>query len=183
MQSLRMSVFCLLGELEEWVRTIGGKYDLRMVAYAGDRFQNRELLDAGNAHFAPEWQRVFLLSREQHLPRKLAFGEIKPKPWGWVDITPGRRLEDSSRELILLTEMAVFEAEVGDRTTWRAANALKRRVKRDTFGRMMGRNVVFGGERLYKSIWYTNSVRQAFLEGTLLKQYPDDNSIFEPIDD
>ena len=180
MTSMRISVFCLSSELQDWIREIGGQYGLSALAYHGDRLQEYEIFDPGKVHFQSNWRRVFLLPKSQHIPDELAFNEISPAHWGWIDITPGGLVEKNGEMIVLMTDMSVtsLAGDVG-RSTWKAAKALSRAIKEGARNDVRGRNLVTGGQSNYRNIWFTCGAEKAFRSGIKFRQNANFNVVFE----
>ena len=124
---------------------------------------------------------VFLFSQEQEPPRDLTLNDVDQRGWGWVNIRPGALRDTNTGPALLYSEIH------GERCASESCNPdkwvqwLKRQIKKEARVGVVGRNVVYGGEYMYKDIWYTDKAKELFDAGVLWKQFIDDNGVFEPV--
>ena len=105
----------------------------------------------------------------------------RPREQGWVDIAFGRIAPKGSKRVLTMTTLqaedrsgVIFKPESWLRA---ARKSLKPCV---TFG-VKGINIVHGGTSDYQRIGYSLGALELREEGAVWKQYPDDNSVFEPL--
>jgi len=150
--------------------------------------------------------RLFLFPANQTLPPLLTWNSIRPREWGWLDVTVGRLIRSGDSPGLTI-RMEVLEAlrtarkkafaehpTVLTLTTLQTEDKkelafkpslwirwLKGAMKSALMYGVEGVNLVHGGKSVYMDIGYSLGALRRFETGFLWKQFVNDNVAYSPL--
>jgi hypothetical protein len=113
----------------------------------------------------------------------LTLDYVRSSEWGWVDLTPGRILNEGEQAVLTCTQiraedLPAFKAYPAKHLRW-LRHALADQLTAGVKGRMLKGE----GEAEYPAICYTQRALELFRWGYLWKQDYVNNVVFEPLGD
>jgi hypothetical protein len=175
LQSVSLHVFCTRSELAGWLvmfceeRKQHGIVFVKESPVALDLTEQRLLADS--------LYRVFLFPQATSAPENLSMNDVRARPWGWIDVRPGREVEKT----ITLTSIEAEDFEGVAVQPVREVRWLKRRLKSVLISGVRGRNTETGGESVYPNMSYSPGALNEFRRGTTWKHDASDRAVFEPV--
>ncbi|CAG0997099.1 hypothetical protein ANRL4_02857 [Anaerolineae bacterium] len=185
----RIPIFCVHDEINQWLREICEKHALIRLGYNRPSPVSKVLPPEIEVNITPETERLYLVPANT-IPNRdqssLLFSNIRPREWGWVDITPGkiyiRTQPDGVTETILtLTIIAADKHDLNEMDGVKIVNSIRRYLIKYT-----QRNII--GESLrspYQTkdidhILYSQGAYNLYRSGAIWKQYHDALIQFKP---
>lgn len=175
-----LQLFITPDELDAVLKELAVARGLRACRYEGGMFSLLATVPPSIFEEGKVMSRLFLFPPEAACDDQ-AQERRRPREMGWIDVTPGQIVGSGQRRILTISTL---QAEDRSGLPFRPASWL--RGLRRGFGReygfgARGTNVVHGGTREYREIGYSPKAVELHRQGVLWKQYPDDNSEFEPL--
>jgi hypothetical protein len=172
-------IFCHQDELKDWLVDLCNHNDLGALGLGSAR--SWEVVRPEALTLSDVGHQFFLFPKRASVPAGLSMNDVRPRDWGWITVRPGGVRTVETGSVLLSSEIhgERSDLETGNPDKW--VQWLKKRIKTEVHHGVRGRNILTGGESMYKHIWYTQKARELFECGVLWKQFPSDNSEFEPL--
>jgi len=177
MKENRISLFCLIAELQQWIIEICNKHNLKILVFK--TYEDGEYATAQDLSLKANYARVFLIPENYNI-EDLSFNKTNAIENGLVDITIGGQIEHNGEKIITMSEIYVNKFDNDVQATWKAIAELKRMIKKSAKNNVIGINTKNGGKSAYKDIWYTQEAQKLLGIGAKWKQKPEFNAVFEP---
>jgi hypothetical protein len=172
-------MFCHQDELKDWIVELCSGKDLGALCLGSAK--TWEVVPPEALTLSDVGYQFFLFPKRSSIPGRLSMNDVRPRDWGWITVRPGGLRRVDSKSVLFPTEIhgEKCDLETGDPEKW--VQWLKRRIKPDVHHGVRGRNIATDGHSDYQNIWYTQKARELFESGVVWKQFPNDNSEFEPL--
>lgn len=174
-------VFCHRQELSDWLTEFAAKKELDFVSFGGG--STGEYSSAEEFVLSEDVWKVILKPIKDRWPGELDQSKLPPKQLGWIDVHPGGIRKSKSKSILLFSEIHGEKCEQVQHQPDKLVQSLKRKIKGDVQAGVVGKNVVHGGESVYKHICFTEAAKELFEQGVVWKQFVDGNAVFEPLDE
>lgn len=181
MKSASLKVFCHPDELGQWLDDLCFADHLGWLAFSAGETYGVQGFEGLSGHLGADCRRVFLFP-QQHAPKnKLALSDVKSRPWGWMDITPGAMIVKPGSAVLNLTEVDAEEgySESGAKMCKSVARFKRKARPFITYG-VLGRTITNSGRSFYKNIGYTAKAADLHRDGTLWMKLGVNNVAFDP---
>lgn len=181
MSKASLHVFCCPHELINWIRILCVKKELITISFRDSNEFGVISNSIDNLTLQDDTYRIFLFPKSDISQRQLKMNDVKPREWGWVDVRPGSIKQEGDDKVLLLTEIYGEDIDIEPIHPAKSVRWLKRHIKKSLTAGLKGRNIVTGGESVYRDINYTVCALELYKAGGIWKQFVDGRAIFEPL--